>query len=87
MGRSADTLVPAIDAARLAGSPIVWALSVRVGDRSLVEVRETLARDLVRVEELALAPLDEQTIEEIANVYLGEPPDARTREPLEECRR
>ncbi|MGA7745641.1 MAG: hypothetical protein WCA52_01380, partial [Candidatus Aquilonibacter sp.] len=39
---------------RLAGSPIVWVLSVRAGDRSLVEARETLTRDLVRVEELAL---------------------------------
>jgi DNA-binding CsgD family transcriptional regulator len=68
--------------ARLAGSPIVWVFSVRAGDRSLVEVRETLTRDLVRVEELPLAPLDEQTIEEIANFYLGELPDERTRRLL-----
>ena len=46
--------------ARLAGSPIVWALSVRAEDRSLADVRETLTRDLVRVEEL---PLDRSTNE------------------------
>jgi DNA-binding CsgD family transcriptional regulator len=68
--------------ARLAGSPIVWALSVRADDRSLLEVRETLTRDLVRVEELALGPLDEQTIEEIANFHLGAPPDAQMRHLL-----
>ena len=67
---------------RLAGSPIVWVLSVRAGDRSLVEARETLTRDLVRVEELALGPLDERSIEEIANFQLGAPPDAQTRNLL-----
>jgi DNA-binding CsgD family transcriptional regulator len=68
--------------ARLAGSPIVWALSVRDGTRALADVRETLTRDLVRVEELRLAPLDEHTIEEIANVHLGAPPNAQLRRLL-----
>ena len=68
--------------ARLAGSPIVWALSVRDSTRALAGVRETLARDLVRVEELCLAPLDEQTIEEIANIHLGAPPNAQMRRLL-----
>ena len=76
--RSCLRLMPA----RLAGSPIVWALSVRTVDRSLTDAREMLARDLARVEELHLAPLDEQTIEEIAHFYLGEPPDAHTRHLL-----
>jgi DNA-binding CsgD family transcriptional regulator len=67
---------------RLAGSPIVWALSVRTLDRSLTDAHEMLSRDLVRVEELGLAPLDEQTIEEIANVHLGAPPNARMRRLL-----
>jgi DNA-binding CsgD family transcriptional regulator/tetratricopeptide (TPR) repeat protein len=65
--------------ARLVGSPIVWALSVRADTRSLADVRATLVRDLEHVEELRLAPLDERTIEDIANVHLGAPPDARTR--------
>ncbi len=68
--------------ARLTGSPIVWALSARADGRPLADIRETLVRDLVRVEELPLGPLDEQTIEEIANVHLGAPPDARTRQLL-----
>ncbi|MGC2129325.1 MAG: ATP-binding protein, partial [Candidatus Aquilonibacter sp.] len=55
--RSCLRLMPA----RLAGSPIIWALSVRTVDRSLTDAREMLARDLARVEELRLAPLDEQT--------------------------
>jgi DNA-binding CsgD family transcriptional regulator len=76
--RSCLRLMPA----RLAGSPIVWAVSVRTVDRSLTDAREMLARDLVRVEELRLAPLDEQTIEEIANLHLGAPPDARMRRLL-----
>ncbi len=69
--------------ARLAGSPIVWALSVRSEDRSLADVRETLTRDLVRVEELPLGPLDERAIAEIANFHLGGAPNASTHQLLE----
>ena len=76
--RSCLRLMPA----RLAGSPIIWALSVRTVDRSLTDAREMLARDLARVEELRLAPLDEQTIEEIANHHLGAPPNAQMRRLL-----
>ena len=73
--------------ARLAGSPIVWALSVRSEDRSLADVRVELTRDLVRVEELPLGPLDERAIAEIANFHLGGAPNASTHQSARARRR
>lgn len=67
---------------RLAGSPVVWAVSTRPGSRSAADLARIVSRDL-EVRTIRLRPLDAASIEQLAEDRLGDRLDARVRHQLE----